>query len=98
MNPEGACEQVAFGVTNAAIEPVCSDQTTNRSLVGTRLTAADIQAAAHALDERLNPPGDLHASAAYRRHLVPHLLARALTEARDNARDGYTGATRTIGK
>lgn len=85
MNAEGTCERIAFGVTNAAVTPVCADQATARSLIGTRLTGVDIQAAAHALDDRLNPPNDLHANAAYRRHLVPHLLARALTEARDEA-------------
>ena len=85
MNAAGSCERIAFGVTNAALTPVCASHETAASLVGTRLSAADIKAAAHALDGKLNPSNDVHASADYRRHLVPHLLGRALTEARDDA-------------
>jgi len=46
---------------------------------GRRLDAASIQAAARALEAALEPPSDLHASAAYRRSLAATLLERALT-------------------
>jgi carbon-monoxide dehydrogenase medium subunit len=47
---------------------------------GNALTQATIQAAARALEGALDDaPGDLHASAAYRRSLAGALLERALT-------------------
>jgi len=42
---------------------------------------AAIQAAARAAEEVLDPPSDLHASAAYRRSLAGTLLERALQRA-----------------
>jgi aerobic carbon-monoxide dehydrogenase medium subunit len=46
----------------------------------------DLDAAAARIAERLEPPDDVHASAAYRRRLAAVLTARALREARARAR------------
>ena len=48
------------------------------ALVGRRPDAAALAAAGRALDADLDPPSDVHASAALRRHLARVLLARAL--------------------
>ncbi len=50
-------------------------------LNGRRIDDAVIQAAARAAESAVEPPEDLHASAAYRRALVGTLLERALTRA-----------------
>jgi len=54
-------------------------------LVGTRLPDGALDEAAHVAAAAVDPPGDVHASAAYRRRLVAVLLRRALVEARDRA-------------
>jgi len=46
---------------------------------GRRPDAAALAEAGRALDADLAPPGDVHASAALRRHLAGVLLARALS-------------------
>ena len=43
-----------------------------------------LAAAGRALDADLDPPGDVHASAALRRHLARVLLARVLTRMTEN--------------
>jgi carbon-monoxide dehydrogenase medium subunit len=48
------------------------------AVTGRRLDAATIAEAGRALDADLDPPGDVHASAALRRHLARVLVARAL--------------------
>ena len=42
------------------------------------------QAAEHAADNEIDPTGDIHASADYRRHLAKVLGKRALMEATNN--------------
>jgi carbon-monoxide dehydrogenase medium subunit len=51
------------------------------ALNGKVVNEAAIQAAARAAEEALDPPSDLHASAAYRRSLAGTLLERALQRA-----------------
>jgi CO/xanthine dehydrogenase FAD-binding subunit len=64
-------------------------------LAGTRADPAALRSAEQAALERLDPAGDLHATAAYRRHVAGVLLRRAVAEAfrRACAADGLgTGA------
>ena len=58
------------------------------ALVGSAGDAAAIAKAAAALQADLDPPADIHASAAYRRQLASVLTGRALTAAVARARDG----------
>jgi carbon-monoxide dehydrogenase medium subunit len=51
-------------------------------LTGTELTDADLEAAARAALEVVDPPTDVRATAEYRRHLVPVYVRRVLTELR----------------
>lgn len=54
--------------------------------------APDFSAAADLVRERVDPEPDLHATAAYRRHLAGVLAARALTEAYRHARQNWEEA------
>lgn len=51
------------------------------ALVGQAPGAEAIRAAAAAVDRDIDPPGDIHASSRYRRHLAGVLTRRALTQA-----------------
>lgn len=57
--------------------------------LGAAVTGAgfDADAVRDLLDERIEPEDDIHATAAYRRHLAHVLTARALEDARTRARD-----------
>jgi carbon-monoxide dehydrogenase medium subunit len=54
-------------------------------LVGSGLDAGAIAAAAEEAAAGTDPPGDVHGSAEYRRHLVRVLAARAIEEAAEDA-------------
>jgi carbon-monoxide dehydrogenase medium subunit len=50
-------------------------------------------AAADAAERDVDPPGDIHATAAYRRHLVEILTRRALVRAVEKAKSSNTTST-----
>ena len=56
-----------------------------RLLAGVPLSAEGLAAAAESVRRRADPPGDVHASAAYRRHLAGVLATRALRLAAERA-------------
>ena len=74
---EGRANNVHIGVIGACTRPHRVPRAEN-TLSGRPLNAAAISEAAAALVEALDPPSDLHASAAYRRALAGTLLERAL--------------------
>ena len=55
------------------------------ALIGSGLGADAIAAAAEDAAARTDPPGDVHGSAEYRRHLVRVLAARVIEEAAADA-------------
>jgi carbon-monoxide dehydrogenase medium subunit len=65
---------VAFGVGPAPVEARGAEA----ALAGRRVDAETVAAAQRALDADLDPSGDVHGSAALRRHLARVLLARAI--------------------
>lgn len=69
-----------IGVIGACNRPQRIPQA-EEALNGRSVDAASIRAAASAASAALDPPGDLHASAAYRRALAGTLLERALLRA-----------------
>ncbi|HXF63189.1 MAG TPA: xanthine dehydrogenase family protein subunit M [Caldilineaceae bacterium] len=77
----GHCEQatlVFFGVGDGPVQAPSAA----RLLAGEPPTqAAVVAAAAAAAEQDLDPPGDIHASAEFRRHLAKVLARRALVEA-----------------
>ena len=54
-------------------------------LKGTQLTDKVIQAAAEKVGEEVEPEGDLHGSAEYRKHLAKVLTGRTLKKALEKA-------------
>jgi len=73
----GAARDAHIGVIGACLRPHRVPQA-EALLNGRRLDADTITAAVRAFEAALEPPSDLHASAAYRRSLAGTLLERAL--------------------
>ncbi len=81
VDGEGKAIDAHIGVIGACTKPHRIAQA-EAALNGRVVDAATIQAAARAAEKAVEPPEDLHASAAYRRSLVGTLLERALGETR----------------
>jgi len=84
VDDDGRCTRVTFGVGGAAPTPTAFPELA-RSLVGQTLDKAKTRAVAHEAAAMLEPDSDIHASAAYRRHLAGVLISRVLLEAYDAA-------------
>ena len=80
LDAAGKASNTHIGVIGACIRPHRIAQA-ERALNGRPVDEAAILAAARAAEEALDPPSDLHASAAYRRSLAGTLLERALARA-----------------
>jgi CO/xanthine dehydrogenase FAD-binding subunit len=85
VDDDGHCTRVTFGIGGAAPMPVAFPELA-RHLVGQRLDNAKARATAQEAAAALEPESDIHASAAYRRHLAGVLVSRVLLEAYDAAR------------
>jgi carbon-monoxide dehydrogenase medium subunit len=77
---DGVCEDVRIGLTHMASTPLRAIAA-EEALRGRPLDAGSIQEAAEQAAEGTEPPGDLNATPAYKRHLARVLCRRALTEA-----------------
>jgi carbon-monoxide dehydrogenase medium subunit len=75
------CKVVLFSVGDG---PVVTASASN-VLIGEQPTDEAIRAAAEALDADIDPPSDIHATAAYRRHLAKVLARRTLARAIERA-------------
>ena len=71
--------RIAIGCVDAV--PVRATQMEER--IGSDFSDGNVATAAEGLGATLDPPGDVHASADYRRHLAEVLAVRAVTAARD---------------
>jgi CO/xanthine dehydrogenase FAD-binding subunit len=85
LDDDGHCTRVTFGVGGAAPLPVAFPALA-QSLVGDRLDKTKARAVAQEAAAALEPESDIHASAAYRRHLAGVLVSRVLLQAYDDAR------------
>jgi CO/xanthine dehydrogenase FAD-binding subunit len=85
VDDEGYCTRAVFGVGGAAETPVEFPELARR-LVGTTLNKAVLHDVAQEAATALEPEADIHASAAYRRHLAAVLVTRVLQSAFDAAR------------
>lgn len=84
-NQDGTCASATIAVTGAGSKAVRATSAEN-GLVGSKLDDAAIQRAGAAAAEAIDPIGDIHASAEYRRHLVREFTARALRTAIERAK------------
>jgi CO/xanthine dehydrogenase FAD-binding subunit len=79
---DGRWSDVRIALGGVADSPVLAVAAGN-GLAGTLLADADLDAAAEAALDVIDPPTDVRASAEYRRHLVPVYVRRVLTELRE---------------
>ncbi len=85
LDAEGRCTRASFGIGGGNAVPVAFADLA-RNLVGTLLDDQAIAEAAQTAAGAVEFSDDVHAGADYRRHLAATLCARALREARDQAR------------
>jgi carbon-monoxide dehydrogenase medium subunit len=78
---DGRWHDVRIALGGVADSPVLAIAA-GRALEGTELTDTDLDAAAAAAVEVVDPPTDVRATAEYRRHLVPVYVRRVLSELR----------------
>lgn len=81
----GEVTEGRIALSGVGMTPVRA-RATEAALAGRPLTAEVLADATDALTKEIDPPSDLHGTAAYRRHLAGTLLGRALTAASAAAR------------
>jgi len=84
LDAEGRCLRAALGLGGVGMTPLAFPALAAR-LVGTRPGKTDFDDLARAAAAQCEPGDDLHASAAYRRHLAQVLAARVLRSAKQQA-------------
>lgn len=88
LDDEGRCAGARISLLSVGDGPALA-QRAAAALVGSDIGEAAVRAAADAAASHdVDPPADIHASAAYRRRLVEVLVRRAVTRAADRARSG----------
>jgi CO/xanthine dehydrogenase FAD-binding subunit len=85
LDDEGRCTRASFGLGGGGMIPLAFPALAAR-LKGTRLEDKVLEEVTHDAATELDPGGDLHASAGYRKHLAAVLAARILRAAYEDAR------------
>jgi CO/xanthine dehydrogenase FAD-binding subunit len=85
LDDDGRCTRADFGLGGGGTIPLAFPALAVR-LNGTRFEDSMLQDVARNAAAQLDPGGDLHASAGYRKHLAAVLAARVLRAAYDEAR------------
>jgi len=87
LDDAGRCREARIALLSVGDGPVLAIKAA-KAITGEKPTADAIQEAADAAASKdVDPPGDIHASAAYRRQLVGVLVRRALQRACERARN-----------
>jgi CO/xanthine dehydrogenase FAD-binding subunit len=84
LKSDGRCAHVSFGLGGGGSIPLAFPRLAERQM-GQRIDDATIDGMARDAATELDPGGDLHASAGYRKQLAAVLAARVLRAAPDNA-------------
>lgn len=84
MGADGVCSSASLACCSAGPTPMAAPRAA-ASLVGTRMTDADIAQAADLLRQEVEPTGSVQASPAYQRHLAGVIATRTLATARGRA-------------
>jgi CO/xanthine dehydrogenase FAD-binding subunit len=84
LDPGGRCVAATLVYCNADDRPFDAKQAA-AALIGERIAAPAIEAAAEAATRAVRPPGGIHASAAFQRHLAGVLTRRAVARAHERA-------------
>lgn len=90
LDGDGRCVRASFGIGGGASTPRAFPDLAGR-LVGTRMEEEAVTGAANDAAADVDFSGDLHADAAYRRHLAAVLAARALRAAYEQASSPLCG-------
>ena len=90
LSPDGECTGASLALLAAAATPVRSTEA-ETVLIGTRVDDSTVREAAQAAVGTISPPTDIHGSADYRIHLLESLVRRAVTCARDRAKERFNG-------
>jgi len=85
LDSGGVCEDAALSLVNGGSTPGVMREAA-RTLVGAEPTPEAIEAAAAVCAETSEPAADMHATEAYRRHLIRILTSRVVPRAADRAR------------
>lgn len=84
LGEKGTCTAAALALCNAGATPLGAPKAA-AALVGRRVGERELAAAAAAVGAEIDPPENVHASAAFRRHLAAVLTRRALGTAAERA-------------
>ncbi|MCL6596548.1 MAG: xanthine dehydrogenase family protein subunit M [Firmicutes bacterium] len=90
LDASGAVREARLALCGVGGTPVRAAEA-EAVLAGRRLDEAALEAAAEAVRQAVEPEDDLHATAAYRRHLAGVLAVRALRRAGERASGGGEG-------
>jgi carbon-monoxide dehydrogenase medium subunit len=85
LDSSGAVQRAALGLLGLGSTPLRAPDA-EAALVGRTPAAADLEEVANLAVADLDPPEDIHATAAYRRHVGAHLVRRTLEQALEEAR------------
>ena len=85
LDATGSCVAASLAACNAGPTPMPLEEAA-AALIGTRLEPAALAAAAALAPGEVDPAGNVHASAAYQKHLAGVLTRRALVTATERAR------------
>ena len=88
LDADGLCRRVALAIANAAPTPVRLPRLED-ALVGERPTEETIAKLLPLVNEAIDPPSDLHASAAARRQMARSLISRAILQAARRAGEPF---------
>ena len=84
LDESGTCARAGIGLTNVNPTPLRAARS-EEALVGTKVTAADIEAAGQMAAEDCNPSDDLRGDADYKRRVIKTLTKRMITKALERA-------------
>lgn len=88
LDEDGKCRQARLAYMNAGDRTLLAQQAA-RVLVGNRLTAEVMRAAAEAARQEIDPPGDIDTPPAYQRFLAYELTLQALAQAAQRAQASF---------
>ncbi|MBI4522832.1 MAG: xanthine dehydrogenase family protein subunit M [Deltaproteobacteria bacterium] len=87
LDQRGECQQCSIALCGAAPWPVLSERG-SQVLLGSRLTDVEIARASELAKNDADPISDIHASAEYRREMIPVIVSRALRQAKERLGGG----------
>ena len=91
LDEQGKCADAYVVLIGLGAQPVDA-RGAAKQIIGVQPDANAIRAAAEAVDAEIDPSGDIHASAEFRRHLAKVLTRRALETAAERANGTRTNA------